>query len=56
MYERKKILVIFQKSFLQLNSQYNVKRAETSIILMVFDGVLSEVCAYTVTISYHGST
>jgi hypothetical protein len=23
---------------------------------MVFDGVLSEVCAYTVTISYHGST
>ena len=33
-----------------------VKRAETSVILMVFDGVLSEVCAYTVTISYHGST
>jgi hypothetical protein len=31
-----------------------VKRAETSVILMVFDGVLSEVCAYTVTISYHG--
>ena len=33
-----------------------LKRAETNVILIVFDGVLCEVFAYTVTISYHCST
>jgi len=33
-----------------------LKRAETSIFLIVFDGVLCEVCAYTATVSYSCST
>ena len=32
------------------------KRAETSIVLFVFGGVLIEVRAYAVTVSYRGST
>ena len=34
---------------------YMEKRAETSVILIVFDGILCEVSAYTVTVSQHGS-
>ena len=32
-----------------------LKRAETSVVLIVFDGVLCEICVYTVTVSQHES-
>jgi hypothetical protein len=33
-----------------------LKRGDNSVILIVFDGVLYHVCAYTVTVSYPRST
>jgi len=33
-----------------------LKRAEVNVVLIVFCGVLFEICAYTVTISYRCST
>ena len=33
-----------------------LKKAETSVILIDFSGVLYHICTYTVTVSYHHST
>jgi hypothetical protein len=33
-----------------------LKIAETSVVLIVLNDVLCEVCVYTVTVSYHRST
>ena len=41
---------------LKIPKQLSYKRTETNVVLVVFDGVLCEVCAYTVTVSYRCST
>lgn len=50
------ILYLFCNVKNKKNLQYFLKRAEKSVILIVFDDDLSEVHTYTVAVSYHQST
>jgi hypothetical protein len=50
------IVIILQSQKVSRKLPNCLKRAETSVVLILFDCVLGEVLAYTVTVSYHRST
>ena len=55
-YDIVRACIMYLPVMLKIPKQLSYKRTETNVVLVGFYGVLCEVCAYTVTVSYRCST